>query len=223
MEAKRRQKPLPQSFAPARRMRRQRLRERGAVALEFAIVVPLLATLAFGSVEMGAAWRDSQAVLSSSRTAARSLAQFGDQPEADRDALLSVEAAFVDTPMTVQAVIIYESDDAVNGGGAPDACVTAAEAGIAYTGPENCNVYAGSDYATAISAAGATSFGCGGADLDSNWCPTDPANRTRNQATATFIGVQVLATRTSVTGSDIVPVPTELDQFSVMRLEPFPT
>lgn len=198
-------------------------RERGAVAIEFAIVVPLLAVLVFGAIEMGAAWRDSQAVLSSTRVAARSLAQFGDQAEADRDALLSVEAGFVDTTMTVQAVIIYESDDTVNAGGAPDACVAAAVAGVTYLGSENCNVYAGTDYINAISAGGASNFGCGGGDLDRNWCPTDVANRSRNQATATFLGVQVLATRASVTGSDFVPVPTDLDQFSVMRMEPFPT
>lgn len=207
----------------ARRTTRHRRGERGAVALEFAIVIPLLATLAFGAIEMGSAWRDSQAVLSSSRTAARSLAQFGDQPQADRDALLSVEAGFVGTPMTVQAVIIYESDDTVNDGGAPAACIASAVAVIRYTGAENCNVYTGTDYATAISSAGATNFGCGAADLDRNWCPTDLANRDRSQATATFIGVHVFATRSSVTGSDLVPVPTDLDQYSVMRLEPFPT
>lgn len=206
-----------------RRTKRHQRRERGAVALEFAVVLPLLATLAFGAIEMGSAWRDSQAVLSSSRTAARSLAQFGDQTQADRDALLSVEASFVDTPMTVQAVVIYESDDTVNSGGAPAACIASAIAGVAYTGAENCNVYAGIDYATAVAAGGDTNFGCGGADLDRNWCPTDASNRNRNQATATFLGVHVFATRSSMTGSDLVPVPTELDQFSVMRLEPFPT
>lgn len=205
------------------RTERSEHRELGAVALEFAIMIPLLATLAFGAVEMGSAWRDSQAVLSSTRTAARSLAQFGDQAEADRDALLSVEAAFVDTTMSVQAVIVYESDDTVNAGGAPDACIAAAEAGIAYIGAENCNVYTGADYTSAIAVGGETNFGCGGAAFDDNWCPTNVANRTRNQATATFIGVQVLATRSSVTGTDLVPVPTELTQFSVMRLEPFPT
>ena len=198
----------------------RRNNERGAVALEFAIVIPLLATLAFGAIEMGSAWSDSQAVLTSTRTAARSLAQFGDQPEADRDALLSVEAAYVNTPMTVQAVIIYESDDAVNAGGAPDLCVAAAAAGVSYSGPENCNVYTGADYATAISPGGAASFGCTPADFDDNWCPL---SRVRNQATATFIGVHVFATRTSLTGSDLVPVPTSLEQYSVMRLEPFPT
>ena len=199
---------------------RRRASERGAVALEFAIMIPLLATLAFGAIEMGSAWRDSQSVLASSRTAARSLAQFGDQPEADLDALLSVDAAFAGSDMTVQAVIIYESDDTVNAGGAPDACVTAAESGLPYSGSENCNVYTGTDYTFALSASGSTRFGCGGGDLDTNWCPT---SRDRNQATATFIGVQVLAVRTSVTGADLVVVPTELDQYSVMRLEPFPT
>lgn len=198
-----------------------RRRERGAIALEFAIMIPLLATLAFGTVELGSAWRDSQAVLSSSRSAARSLAQFGDQALADRDALLSVEAGIVGTPMTVQAVIIYESDDTVNDGGAPTACVAAAEAGVAYTGSEHCNVYTGSDYTTAIGAGGDSSFGCSSSDLDRNWCPT--TERTRNQGTATFIGVEVLTTRSSVTGSDLVPVPTELAQYAVMRLEPFPS
>lgn len=214
---------LLSKLARRSRTKRHRRSERGAVALEFAIVIPLLATLAFGAIEMGAAWRDSQAVLSSSRTAARSLAQFGDQPLADHDALLSVEAAFVDTPMTVTAVIIYESDDAVNAGGAPTACVAAAESGFAYLGSEDCNVYAGADYLAAIAPGGDSNFGCGGADFDRNWCPTDLSNRTRTQASATFVGVQVLSTRTSVTGSDLVPVPTELTQYSVMRLEPFPT
>lgn len=195
-------------------------RQRGAVALEFAIMIPVLATLAFGAIEMGSAWRDSQAVLSSSRTAARSLAQFGDQTEADLDALLSVDAAFAGTDMTVQAVIIYESDDTVNAGGAPDACVTAAEAGVAYTGSESCNVYTGTAYTNALSATGDTWFGCAGGDYDTNWCPS---TRDRNQATATFIGVQVFATRTSVTGTNLVVVPTDLEQYSVMRLEPFPT
>jgi len=198
----------------------QRRRERGAVALEFAIVLPLLATLAFGTVEMGSAWSDAQSVLGSTRGAARSLAQFGDQPMADRDALLTVDAALTGSGTTVTAVIIYESDDAVNSGGAPAACVTAAEAGLAYTGAEPCNVYNATDYATAISTAGAANFGCSATDLDRNWCPTV---RVRTQAAATFVGVQVLASRTSVTGSDLVPVPTQLSQFTVMRMEPFPT
>lgn len=196
-------------------------RERGAVAIEFAIVIPLLATLAFGAVEMGSAWGDSQTVLTSSRSAARALAQFGDAPEADRDALLSVEAAFANSDMSVHAIVIYESDDAVNAGGAPDACVTAAEAGVTYAGPEHCNVYTAADYAIAIGPSGATRFGCGAADLDRNWCPT--TERTREQATATFIGVEVFAARTSLTGSNFVPVPTSIDQFSVMRMEPLPT
>ena len=84
-------------------MTRERLsRQRGAVAVEFAIILPLLALLVFGAVEMGSAWNDSQTVLTSSRTAARSLAQFGDAPEADRDALLSVEAAFANTNVTAE-------------------------------------------------------------------------------------------------------------------------
>lgn len=196
------------------------LRERGAVALEFAIVIPLLALLAFGAIEMGSAWDDSQTVLTSTRTAARSLAQFGDDPQADRDALLSIEAAYANSPASVNAVIIYESDDTVNGGAAPDACMAAAVAATAYTGPENCNVYTALDYATAIGAGGDASFGCAVGALDANWCPT---TRVRTQADATYIGVHVVASRTSVTGFERIPVPTTLDQFSVMRLEPFPT
>ncbi len=201
-------------------MRNRPGNQRGAVAVEFAIVLPLLALLVFGAIEMGSAWNDSQTVLTSSRTAARSLAQFGDAPQADRDALLSVEAAFANSNVTVAAVIIYESDDSVNSGGAPTGCVTAAEAGVTYAGGENCNVYPATEFATAVGPTGATSFGCVGTPLDSNWCPT---SRTRNQATATFIGVHVMGTRTSVTGVNEIPVPTSLDQFSVMRLEPFPT
>lgn len=212
-------------MTPDRRTRRfpihlLRRTQRGAVAVEFAIVIPLLALLSFGAVEMGAAWKDSQTVLASTRTAARSLAQFGDTAQADRDALLSVDASYADTNVTVRSVIIYESDDTVNDGGPPDACLTAAENGVVYSGPERCNVYPALEYAFAIGAGGAARFGCTGTDLDRNWCPD---TRVRTQATATFIGVHVIAGRTSVTGSDFVPVPTELDQYSVMRLEPMPS
>lgn len=194
--------------------------QRGAVAIEFAIVIPLLALLSFGAVEMGSAWKDSQTVLASTRTAARSLAQFGDAPQADRDALLSVDAAFADSNLTVRSVIIYESDDGVNDGGPPAACLTAAENGVVYSGAQACNVYPAAEYAIALLPSGTTNFGCSGAAFDANWCPS---SRVRAQATATFIGVHVIATRTSVTGSDFVPVPTELDQYSVMRMEPMPS
>lgn len=202
------------------RVDRRHRRERGAIALEFAMVIPLLALLAFGTIEMGSAWRDSQTVLSSTRAAARSLAQFGDAPLADRDALLSVDAALATSDLTVRAVIVYESDDTVNDGGPPDACVAAANSGLVYSGAEPCNVYPALEYAIAIGAGGDAAFGCTGADVDRNWCP---ALRDRAQATATFIGVYVVAGRTSVTGSDLVPVPTELEQFSVMRMEPMPS
>lgn len=203
------------------RINRNRIRERGSVALEFAIVVPLLALLSFGAVEMGAAWSDSQTVLTSTRSAARSLAQFGDAAQADRDALLSVEAAYANSDVTVTAVIIYESDDTVNDGGPPAACLAAAEAGVTYTGAEACNVYPAAEYAAAIGPSGDTNFGCGGSAFDDNWCPT--TDRTRNQATATFMGVHVSASRTSITGTSLVPVPTNLDAFSVMRMEPMPS
>jgi Flp pilus assembly protein TadG len=190
------------------------------VAVEFAIVLPLLALLAFGAVEMGSAWNDSQTVLASTRTAARSLAQFGDAPQADRDALLSVDAAYATSGLTVRAVVIYESDDTVNDGGPPDLCLTAAENGVVYSGPAACNVYPAAEYGIAILPGGTANFGCSGAAFDVNWCPS---TRTRAQATATFVGVYVIAGRTSVTGSDFVPVPTQLDQFSVMRMEPMPS
>ena len=201
--------------------RLRRRTERGSIALEFAIVIPLLALLSFGAIEMGAAWSDSQTVLASTRTAARSLAQFGDAAQADRDALLSVEAAYANNDMTVAAVIIYESDDAVNAGGPPDACRAAADAGVTYTGAEHCNVYPAAEYATAIAAGGDTNFGCGGSAFDDNWCPT--TERSRNQANATYMGVHVTAARTGITGTDFVPVPDRLDHYSVMRLEPMPS
>ena len=201
--------------------RSDRHRERGSIALEFAIVIPLLALLSFGAIEMGAAWSDSQTVLASTRTASRSLAQFGDAAQADRDALLSVDAAYATSDMAVTAVIIYESDDTVNAGGPPDACLAAADAGVTYTGAEHCNVYPAAEYAAAIAPGGDTNFGCGGSAFDDNWCPT--TERTRNQASATFMGVHVTASRTSVTGSGFVPVPTRLDHFSVMRMEPMPS
>jgi hypothetical protein len=52
-------------------VRRTRGGERGAAAVEFALVVPLLILLVFGIIEFGMAFKDSLTVASATRTGAR--------------------------------------------------------------------------------------------------------------------------------------------------------
>ncbi len=171
----------------ARRLRSLRARrdagDRGAVLVEAAIVVFLLAILVFGMVEMSFGWKNSSVGANSLRAAARVGASAGDDRTADYEMLRAVSTGMSDlTDGTIDRVIIYRSTSV--DGEVPASCLTSA----AYTArgvSGLCNVYRPTDLA-ALALSTFDGSGCTGDDIDGMWCPT-----TRNVSidSADYVGV----------------------------------
>ncbi len=64
-------RPVPRPLAPARALRRLAAGERGAVAVEFALVAPLLLILIFGIIDLGRAYSTLNQLAASAREGAR--------------------------------------------------------------------------------------------------------------------------------------------------------
>jgi Flp pilus assembly protein TadG len=96
---------------PFRRRRGDRS-ERGAVAVEMAIVTPLLVLLIFGIIEFGLFFRESLTIASAVTSAARTGATMGTRAEADLAILQALEAGLydqVDTSVII-SVEIFEAN-----------------------------------------------------------------------------------------------------------------
>ncbi|MGQ0833279.1 MAG: TadE/TadG family type IV pilus assembly protein [Microthrixaceae bacterium] len=139
-------------------------RERGATLLEFALVLPFLLLMAFGSAEMGLAWVTNNRIEGSTSTAARIAASSGSLAEADRNILVSLRSSLPPEELAqLDRVIVFKPTNA--DGGVPAACIKAAgdnsQVGVA----ASCNTYAG---ATVRSVTPATNLGT----ADDYWAPS---------------------------------------------------
>ncbi len=199
------------------RNRNRTERERGAVVVELAMVVPILMTLVLGMYEIGMAWGASQTVVQASRSGARTVSQLGTYGASDQQAVLAVLATFEGDVADIQRIVVF---DASAGPDLPSACDV-------YSTPsgQNCNVYVASDFAAADDPLhfdsngepGSGSNGCGSSGASRNWCPD--GDRSDSQLTATEVGVFVEfeAERASgLFGSQ----PFTITRTTVMRVEP---
>lgn len=148
---------------------RRRLRgndDRGVVAVEMAIVLPLLMMILLGMTNAGFSWLNANDVSGSIRSASRVLAAGGDQPLADWAALEALEASLGDR-ITVDKLIIFKST--TTNGDIPAACLTAGaelNGGVA----DQCNIYLEADIDNHPVANYGTA-GCLGPD--GQYCPQD--------------------------------------------------
>lgn len=153
--------------------------ERGAVMVEFLVVVPVLLVLMVGLVELGLIQRDRLIASSASRAAARVISSGGDSRLADFDGLKAAEAALADmTTADVVRVVVFSPNAA---GEMPAACATGSV-------PNVCNHYGPADLAR-----GAADFtgtnNCTGSSPDKPWCPL--SRETEQDAGLDWIGVYV--------------------------------
>ena len=96
-----------------RRAARNHSNERGAAAVETAMVAGLLLLLVIGAFEWGMALRDWMTVSSATREGARAAASAGSNGQADCAVLEAVAGALQNIPSEdVVEVVIYESDTA---------------------------------------------------------------------------------------------------------------
>ncbi|MSO85915.1 MAG: pilus assembly protein [Acidimicrobiia bacterium] len=146
----------------ARRARRRN--DRGAVLLEFALVVPFLCLMVFGTVEMGLAWTAKSRVQSAVATATRVGASVGANANADRTILVALRAALSSEALAnLDRVVIYKSTAA--SGTVPANCIQAVGSQVQTGVSASCNTYTGG---TVRSVTSSTSLGA----ADDYWSGT---------------------------------------------------
>lgn len=97
---------VEQTAAPTRRAASKQDRTRGAAAIEFALVLPILVALLFGIIEFGRIYNAKLTLANAAREAARDYVITGDED------LLAAFVASLDTTLTDVAVDIDNQCDA---------------------------------------------------------------------------------------------------------------
>jgi Flp pilus assembly protein TadG len=179
--------------------------------VEFALVVMLLATVAFGTLEYGYGWRSSMSVLTAARAGARTVASMGTDAQADYLALTSIRTNLDSAGLLegLEAVIIYRADAA--NGDVPPACINKAPAAN-----DKCNHFTGNQVRSVQASQFSSSTGCMTSAPIAKYCPNA---RVTAQGTADNIGVWVQARQKSLTmffgGKGFLAA-----RDAVMRMEP---
>jgi TadE-like protein len=181
--------------------------DRGATLIEFALVVPLLLLLAFGTAEMGLAWVTNNRVEGSTSTAARIAASSGAVAEADESVLQSLRSSLPQEQLDrLDRVIIFKPTNA--NGGVPSGCIkpvgSTSQVGVS----SSCNTYTGATLQTGnLSDLGAA---------DDFWLPT--SRRDRLSQPPDYIGVWVRTTHGSKTGTFFDDM--SITKTSIYRIQP---
>lgn len=194
---------------------RQRRGDKGAVLVEFVLVVPIFALLLMGVVDLGMAYRESLNLSGAVRSAARQATSAGTTRNADFLALQAFEATMGQAHnVTIEKVVIYNTTDT---GGDPldPSCFTSSNPPAS----AKCNVYTGTqisqigtDYLTHFGSANA----CDPGAWDASWCPLvrhdlqgDPPD---------YVGVYAVVSYRSWTS--LFPATRTLTDRAVLRIEP---
>lgn len=206
----------------ARRGARQRRRERGAILVEFAIIIPVLMGLICATVDLGYGWRASITVANSARSGARVGSSQGIATGADYAILTAVATSLGSVPVTeIDAIVVFKSASVT--GGLPLTCPLSAtnrtNRGVAGV----CNIYQQADVVNVLAnpaTAQATYFSglCTGTRIDKKWCPATRNNVQIGGSGVDHVGVYVKinhGTSTKLFGSTIA-----IDDSAVMLIEP---
>jgi Flp pilus assembly protein TadG len=189
----------------------RRLRgDRGAALVELAMVVPLLALLVFGTIELGQAWVADREVDAAVASAARVAAARGSVATADRDALLALRAALpADQLAAADRVVIF---DASTTGTVPAACLKP-KGSSSQVGAVGCNSYSG---ATLRSVTATSMAGFGPTGADRYWAPS--ARPDTLAGPPAYVGVWLRTEHRGVSGLWFAHV--EVTASAVYRIEP---
>ncbi len=169
--------------------------EVGASTVELAIIGPLLAVVAFASVEFGLLYSHAQSLSSLARAGARMASATGAAPTDDYDILRSVKVGGKSPGEgDVQRVIVYKANG--SDGSVPTQCLTGSVVGL-------CNVYSAADLNRTK------------AEIDARQTAWPPASRSPG---SDYVGVSVTSTHTYLTG--IFGKTRTVSDAVVMQIEP---
>ena len=183
--------------------------DRGATIIEFALVVPLLLLLAFGTAEMGMAWVANNRAEGSTSTAARIGSSSGSLEEADLSILRSLRSSMSQEQLdNLDRVVVFRSLTA--DGAVPSGCIKA-EGSLDQTGVgASCNTYSG---ATVRGTIPTSSIGF---TADDFWVPTNRNDQLSDPPD--YIGVWIRTSYDAKTGTFFDDM--TITKSSVYRIQP---
>lgn len=192
--------------------------DNGAVLVEFALVLPVIALLAIGLLEYGSAFREKALVERSVQQAARTAASTANGRYADYDALRTLDSVLSGAKRgEIERVIVYNATGRTDGS-VPGVCLGITPSGGGSGSTNRCNVYSAAQVAQGnpvgfpTNAAGTS---CAGG-WDSSWCPI---GRRRSAPAVDRVGVYVEFRYEPLTG--LLPSTGELIKANaVYQLEP---
>jgi hypothetical protein len=187
--------------------------ERGAALVELALVLPILALLLFGTIELSLAWVTDNKTEGAAIQGARIAASSGSRVEADRDVLLALRASLPPKALAdADRVVVFKASDPT--GTVPAGCIKAvgdpSEVGTAL-----CNTYSGT---TLRSVTGTSMVGFGGTvgAKDASWPPAARADALTDPPD--YVGVWVRTKHRSLTGFTFSKV--TITAVSIVRIQP---
>ncbi len=185
---------------------RHRLRsDSGSVMVEFALFAPIIVVFVLGILEYGLLWQESTDLERAVAATGRVNSTLAADEKADRQALLTLNAAMSGSNLTIEKVAIYEATSA--GDTVPATCKDASTAGSPPYGSTvaKCNVYSAAQVANPTLAGFPRVYDsstppekvCHSTSWDATWCPVD---RDPVQPNPDYLGVWVQASYTPITG-----------------------
>lgn len=179
---------------------RARSGDRGAIIVEFALVLPIIVLLLLGTIEFGMAWKDQNQLERAVQTAGRTLGSAGSDRFADYEALRSLDSQLSAMRASeIRKVIVYRSTG--TDGTVPADCLAIAPTGSKAGIEGVCNVYGPSQVAQAnpigFGSTGGDPPSCTGSAWDEEWCPAD---RVRTTPTPDQVGMYVEISYDTYTG-----------------------
>lgn len=183
--------------------------ERGALILEMSIVGIFMVTLLAGTFDFGMAWRGGLAVTEAARAGARVGSSVGNDSTADRDLLLSAQAALQSSGLLdeVQRVVLYRSTTA--NGAVPPTCKTATAT------VSGCNILTGAQFTALTGTSPLDANGCISTSTSKGFCPT---GREERQIDADYLGVYIRAEYRFM--FRLLGTVQVIERTAVMRIEP---
>lgn len=162
----------------------RRATERGATALEMAIIGTLVIALLFAIIEVSMAFRTRNSVSNAVNQGVRAASVGTNNATADLNTVRAVADALDITGVDITRVVVYRASSPT---AAP---TTACHNGTAVAGV--CNVYTPTDFALPDG-----SFGCGPSSPDRHWCPT---SRSADVGALDLVGIEITAEHHYMTG-----------------------
>lgn len=180
--------------------------------IEFALVVPFLALMAFGTAEYGLAWVANNRVEGATSTAARVGSSTGADPNADASVLVALKAALSGEQLAnLQRVVIFKPTDA--NGSVPTACLhltDTLETGVSGT----CNSYSGATIRSSVVTSDPATTNLGA--RDDSWLGA--SRKDTLAGPPDYIGVYVRTTYSSKTGALFGDM--TITRTSIYRIQP---